>query len=137
MAVEIAELSQPLLGEVTAEPQILQLLAEQNQGAGHALRVLRQSSKINPQPGLRPAWWYTGFLFMAPNIPEVRYEACWTEIDGLYSCGCAHATIAEAMRCMVPDGRSFVRAVEDGLTRSLDDVEMKEFMAELGKVSRR
>jgi hypothetical protein len=38
---------------------------------------------------------------------------------------------------MVPDGRSFVRAVQDGITRSLDDQEMKEFMAELGKVSGR
>lgn len=46
-------------------------------------------------------------------------------------------TIADAMRCMVPDGRSFVRAVEDGLTRSLDDHEMKEFIAELGRFSRR
>ena len=48
-----------------------------------------------------------------------------------------HITIAGAMRCMVPDGRSFVRAVQDGATRSLDDDEMKEFMAELGKVSGR
>jgi hypothetical protein len=38
---------------------------------------------------------------------------------------------------MAPDGRSFVRAVEDGTTRSLDDVEMKEFMAELGRAQRR
>jgi hypothetical protein len=41
------------------------------------------------------------------------------------------------MRCLVPDGRSFVRAVEDGITRSLDDEEMKEFIAELGKISGR
>jgi hypothetical protein len=65
------------------------------------------------------------------------YEACWTESDGLYSCGCRHLSIADAMRCMVPDGRSFVRAVEDGITRSLSDEELREFLMELGKLSER
>jgi hypothetical protein len=71
------------------------------------------------------------------NIPDIRYEACWIESDGLYSCGCGHRTIGAAMGCMVRDGRSFIRAVQDGTTRSLDEVEMKEFLAELGKVSGR
>lgn len=68
------------------------------------------------------------------NIPDIRYEACWIESDGLYSCGCGHPTIDAAMGCLVRDGRSFIRAVQDGVTRSLDDVEMKEFLAALGKV---
>jgi hypothetical protein len=70
-------------------------------------------------------------------VPEVRYEACWTENDGLYSCGCGHATIAEAIKCMAPDGRSFVRAVQEGISRSLNDCELGEFLVELGKVSER
>lgn len=78
-----------------------------------------------------------GCIIVSRMVPEIRYEACWTERDGLYSCGCEHMTIADALRCMVPDGRSFVRAVQDGITRSLDDQEMKEFMAELGKVAGR
>ena len=32
-----AKLCQPLLGEVTAQPQLLELLAEQNQCVGHAV----------------------------------------------------------------------------------------------------
>ena len=56
---------------------------------------------------------------------------CWTEADGLYSCGCDHETIESAMSCLIPDGRSFIRAVENGTTRSLDDAELKEFLGAL------
>ena len=74
---------------------------------------------------------------MAASVSEVRYEACWTESDGLYSCGCGHDTISGAMRCMVPDGRSFVRALQAGITRSLNDGELGEFLIELGKLAER
>ncbi|HST77421.1 MAG TPA: hypothetical protein VLN58_02920 [Verrucomicrobiae bacterium] len=62
---------------------------------------------------------------------KVRYVVCWTEAGGLYSCGCNHETIEAAMICLVPDGRSFIRAVENGITRSLDDAELKEFLGAL------
>lgn len=65
---------------------------------------------------------------MAPNISDVRYEAFWTEDDGLYSCGCRHESVTAAMRCVVPDGRTFIRAVQGRVTRSLDDHEFKEFL---------
>lgn len=55
----------------------------------------------------------------------------------MYSCGCRHKSIRDAMRCLVPDGRSFIRAVEKGISRSLDDPEWKEFLTELGRVSGR
>lgn len=35
------------------------------------------------------------------------------------------------MSCLIPDGRSFIRAVENGTTRSLDDAELKEFLGAL------
>ncbi len=35
------------------------------------------------------------------------------------------------MNCLIPDGRSFIRAVEKGTTRSLDDAELKEFLGAL------
>jgi hypothetical protein len=38
------------------------LFAEQNQGAGHAVRVLRQASNVKPHAGLRPAWCCTILL---------------------------------------------------------------------------
>ena len=66
---------------------------------------------------------------MAPDTQQVRYEACWTEDDGLYSCGCEHPTIYDAMRCLVPDGRTFIRAVHDGNTRPLNEAERVEFLA--------
>ena len=72
---------------------------------------------------------YTCSRFMAPNIPDVHYEACWTENDGIYSCGCEHPTIYDAMRCLVPDGSMFIRAVQDGISRSLNDTELIEFLA--------
>lgn len=68
---------------------------------------------------------------MAPNIPEIRYRACWTEDDGIYSCGHEHESIREALGCLVPDGRSFIRAWEAGVFRSLDEDEFICFLAAL------
>lgn len=68
---------------------------------------------------------------MAPNIPDVRYLACWTEDDGIYSCGHEHESIADALKCLVPDGRSFIRACESGALRSLNEGEFVTFLAAL------
>jgi hypothetical protein len=68
---------------------------------------------------------------MAANIPERRYIACFTQDDGVYSCGHAHMTVREAMDCLVPNGGSFVRAVEAGGTRSLNDREFIDFLEAL------
>lgn len=67
---------------------------------------------------------------MAPNSPEVRYVACWTENDGVHWCGCDHATIAAAMACLWPDGRTFIRAWDRGILRSLNDTELQLFIVE-------
>ncbi len=71
---------------------------------------------------------------MATNIPDVRYLACWTEDDGIYSCGHEHESVAEAMKCLVPDGRSFIRACESGRFRSLNDGEFVAFLAALSEM---
>jgi hypothetical protein len=67
---------------------------------------------------------------MASNISEVRYVVCWTETDGIYWCGHKHETIGDAMQCMIPDGRHFVRAWENGAFRSLNDSEIIIFLSE-------
>ena len=64
---------------------------------------------------------------ISANTPLVRYLACWTEDDGIYSCGHEHESIADAMKCLVPDGRSFIRAYESGVLRSLDECEFAAF----------
>jgi hypothetical protein len=71
-----------------------------------------------------------GLRWRLNNTAErTRYAACWTEDDGIYSCGHEHETIADAMKCLVPDGGSFVRAFESGLSRSLNEAEYQEFLA--------
>lgn len=71
---------------------------------------------------------------MAPNISELRYVACWTADDGLYYCGCEHKTIGAAMGCVRPDGRTFMRAWDHGVLRSLHDDERSTFIYELKKI---
>lgn len=69
-------------------------------------------------------------------LPDtVLYLACWTEDDGIYWCGHNHQTVADAMSCLVPDGRSFLRARESGVLRSLNDREFLAFLAELQSVA--
>jgi hypothetical protein len=70
--------------------------------------------------------------FMATSTTEVRYVACWTEDDGIYSCGHDHETIPGAMECMVP-GRTFIRARENSGLRSLSEGEMAVFIIELAE----
>src|SRR5262245_33409466 len=62
----------------------------------------------------------------------MHYVSCWTEDDGIHSCGHEHETIADAMKCLLPDGRSFLRACESGVTRSLSETEVSYFLIALG-----
>jgi hypothetical protein len=71
---------------------------------------------------------------MASNIPEIRYVACFTEDDGVYSCGHFHPSIREAMNCLVPDGGSFIRAHDAGTFRSLTNREFIDFLESLEKM---
>lgn len=71
------------------------------------------------------------------NESRPRYIACWTEDDGIYFCGHEHETIAGSMKCLVPDGGSFIRAFEAGVSRSLNEAEYKEFLAALSNISRK
>ena len=70
--------------------------------------------------------------FDATTVPEIRYVAYWTEDDGVHSCGCRHLSIAAAMRCLTPDGRMFIRALDkdNGVLRSLSDDELGTFIRE-------
>jgi hypothetical protein len=68
---------------------------------------------------------------VSTTIPELYYFACFTEEDGIYSCGHEHLTVREAMDCMVPNSGSFIRAWDRGLSRSLNDREFIDFMEAL------
>lgn len=68
---------------------------------------------------------------LSRKFARTRYAACWTEDDGVYFCGHKHKTVAESMKCLVPDGRSFIRAFENGVSRSLMDEEFQEFLIAL------
>ena len=59
------------------------------------------------------------------------YVACWTEIGGIYSCGHEHLTIREALECLVPDGKSFIRALDRGRLRSLNEEQFCVFQFEI------
>ena len=69
--------------------------------------------------------------FMGANISERVYVTCFTADDGVYSCGHNHKTVREAMDCMVPDGSSFVRAIDGGVSRSLNEREFVDFLEAL------
>jgi hypothetical protein len=75
-----------------------------------------------------------GFQCMAPNIPDIRYVACFTHEDGLYSCGHDHPTVRDAMGCLMPDGGGFIRAHDAGVFRSLDNRELIDFLESLGEM---
>lgn len=59
------------------------------------------------------------------------YVACWTEDDGIYSCGHSHLDVRDAMKCLVPDGRGFIRAYDAGVSRSLTNREFIDFLEAL------
>jgi len=61
----------------------------------------------------------------------IFYVACWTEDDGVYSCGHSHPSVRDAMNCLVPDGGSFIRAHDEGLLRSLNNREFIDFLESL------
>lgn len=64
-------------------------------------------------------------------MSKAYYVACWTEDSGLYACVHHHPTVADALKCVVPDGGHFVRAHEAGVYRSLNDDELQDFMQAL------
>jgi hypothetical protein len=72
-------------------------------------------------------------MFEETRYYEPFYMACWTERSGIQVCGHEHPTIREALRCMVPDGRGFLRASDPAGTRSLNEHEMDIFHAELSR----
>ena len=61
----------------------------------------------------------------------IFYVACWTEDDGVYSCGHSHLVVRDAMNCLVPDGGSFIRAHDEGFLRSLNNREFIDFLESL------
>jgi hypothetical protein len=61
----------------------------------------------------------------------VRYATCWVGEGGIDSCGHEHESIADAMKCLVPNGGEFIRACESGVFRSLNEGEAVAFLAAL------
>jgi hypothetical protein len=108
---------------ITKEPESMaskqQLAVSTLQSAKAKLRYVPTPEKQNPP-------------FRGP-----RFAVCWTERDGIHYCGCDHKTIAAAMRCLIPDGRTFIRAWDQGVLRSLTDDELEIFLSALaGKALR-
>ena len=68
---------------------------------------------------------------MLAKTAEISYVACFTQVDGVYSCGHLHPSIREAMNCLVPDGGSFIRAHEAGTFRSLSNREFIDYLESL------
>ena len=68
---------------------------------------------------------------MPANTREISYVACFTQPDGVYSCGHLHPSVREAMNCLVPDGGSFIRAHEAGTFRSLSNPEFIDYLESL------
>ena len=62
--------------------------------------------------------------------------ACWTEDDGIHSCGHQHASVSDAMKCLPPGGAGFVRAFDAKNCRALNDAEWIDFMAALNTIPR-
>jgi len=67
-------------------------------------------------------------------VHMIHYVACFSEDDGIYSCGHLHPSVRDAMNCLVPDGGSFVRAYEAGAVRSLTNGEFIDFLEALAKM---
>jgi hypothetical protein len=66
------------------------------------------------------------------TIHFVYYVACFTAEDGgVYHCGHTHRTVRSAMNCLIPDGGGFVRAFDKGISRSLDNMELIDFLESL------
>ena len=65
------------------------------------------------------------------TITDLYYVACFTADEGVYSCGHNHGTVREAMECLIPDGRGFLRAHDNGVFRSLDNQELIDFLESL------
>jgi hypothetical protein len=59
------------------------------------------------------------------------YVACFSEDDGIYRCDHFHATVRDAMSCIVPDGGSYIRAYDAGVFRSLSNREFIDFLESL------
>jgi len=60
----------------------------------------------------------------------VYYVACWIGYGTICRCGHEHETIPSAMACLIFED-SFLRAVANGMERSLHDGEMQRFREEL------
>src|SRR5215475_10042009 len=65
------------------------------------------------------------------TIHFVYYVACFTAEDGVYHCGHTHRTVRSAMNCLIPDGGGFIRAFDKGISRSLDNMELIDFLESL------
>jgi hypothetical protein len=67
---------------------------------------------------------------------NLHYVVCWTEDDGIYACAHQHTTIGEALECecLIPDGRTFIRAGDGVALRSLDEVETEVFYREVRRL---
>jgi hypothetical protein len=71
--------------------------------------------------------WNKAFFGRKGN--RLHYVVCWAgERGAIYGCIHQHATIREALDCLIPNGTNFLRANEEGHYRSLQETEIIEFL---------
>lgn len=64
------------------------------------------------------------------DTKKLYYVVCWTEPTGMFSCDHEHLELAGALSCEthIPNGASFIRAIDHGVFRSLNDTEFGYFL---------
>jgi ribulose bisphosphate carboxylase small subunit len=63
-----------------------------------------------------------------------RFVACWVIQNRMYCCEHEHSTLSDVMSCLRQHPSSFIRVLEYGETRSLNDREWKQYVGLLSQM---
>lgn len=64
-----------------------------------------------------------------------RFVACWVVQNRMHSCEHEHASINDVIACLRQHPSAFIRVIEYGETRSLNDREWKQYVGLLSQIS--
>ena len=64
-----------------------------------------------------------------------RFVACWVLQNRMHSCEHEHGTINEVLPCLRQHPSAFIRVIEYGETRSLNDREWKQYVGLLSQIT--
>ena len=71
----------------------------------------------------------------ASGTAERRFVACWVANNRMYCCEHEHENLPEVLPCLRQHPASFIRVVEYGETRSLNDREWRQYVGLLSQIS--